>query len=103
MGLYGSESMVQKNFIGLYNSENKIQKIFIGLCSNESMVQKNFIGQYSSENKVSKKMIIDIYVFYFYKLFIEIVFIESGSEKEFVQIVQIGERLRKRVYVVGLK
>lgn len=29
-------------------------------------------------------MIVDIYVFYFYKLFVEIVFIESGSEKEFV-------------------
>ena len=29
-------------------------------------------------------MIIDIYVFYFYKLFIEIVFIESRLEKEFV-------------------
>ena len=32
-------------------------------------------------------MIVDIYVFYFYKLFVEIVFIESGSEKEFVYIV----------------
>ncbi len=29
-------------------------------------------------------MIVDIYVFYFYKLFVEIVFIESRSEKEFV-------------------
>ncbi len=29
-------------------------------------------------------MIVDIYVFYFYKLFVEIVFIESESEKEFV-------------------
>lgn len=56
--------------MGLYGSESMVQKIFMGLCS--------------SENKVSKKMIIDIYVFYFYKLFIEIVFIESGSEKEFV-------------------
>ena len=84
MGLYGSESMVQKNFISLCNSENRVQKKFMGLYGSESMVQKIFIGLCSSENKVSKKMIIDIYVFYFYKLFIEIVFIESGSEKEFV-------------------
>ncbi len=38
---------------------------------------------YSSKNKI-KKMIVDLYVFYFYKLFVEIVFIESESEKEFV-------------------
>ena len=29
-------------------------------------------------------MIVDIYIFYFYKLFVEIVFIESKLEKEFV-------------------
>ena len=29
-------------------------------------------------------MIIDIYVFYFYKLFLEIVFIENRSGKEFI-------------------
>ena len=29
-------------------------------------------------------MIVDIYVFYFYKLFVVIVFIESRLEKEFV-------------------
>ena len=57
----------------------------MGVCSSENMVQKIFIGMYSNENIVQKNDCRYIYMyFYFYKLFIEIVFIESKLEKEFV-------------------
>ena len=83
--------------MGLYSSENRVQKFLLVctvvkvgfkknllVCAVVKIGFKKFLWVCTVVKIRFKKMIVDIYVFYFYKLFVEIVFIESRSEKEFV-------------------